>query len=455
MENFAELHEYIEQNSLKYHIVTYGCQMNEHESEKIAGMLEKLGYRPAAGRAAADLVLFNTCSIRENADRRVFGNIGALKQRKQENKNLIIGVCGCMTQQEATAAKLSQTFPFVDIIIGTHNIHALPTLINKCVFDKKRILEVSDSDLEIAEDLPVLRRNWLLASVNIMYGCNNFCSYCIVPYVRGRERSRAKDKIVAEVAALPNAGFKEVTLLGQNVNSYNGGGSDTFPVLLTEICEKTDIARIRFMTSHPKDLSDELIDVIAEYGQICKHIHLPVQSGSDRVLEKMNRKYTRSHYLGLVEKIRKAVPNITITTDIIVGFPGETNEDFGETMSLVKDVRFDAAYTFVYSKRSGTKAAEMPGQVPEEIKTERIMRLIELQNEITYECNKQYAGKTVNVLAESISTRDSRHICGRTTGGKMVNFEGAKDMIGGFYNVDITEIKRTTLFGELSQTQKD
>ncbi len=448
MENEQYLTEYIKSNGLKYHIITYGCQMNEHESEKIAGILESLGFLSCESKEEADFILFNTCCVRENAEHKTFGNVGALRKLKDENRSLMIAVCGCMMQQEEVARKLSKTFPFIDIIFGTHNIHTLAGLIGECILEKKRVLAIQNGDMEIHENVPVARHTWPLASVNIMYGCNNFCTYCIVPYVRGREKSRDAQDIIQEINSLED--YKEIMLLGQNVNSYNGEGLD-FAGLLTEICVKTCVPRIRFMTSHPKDLSDRLIEVIAAHPRICRHIHLPVQSGSTHILNAMNRGYTREQYLTLVQKIRANIPDIAITTDVIVGFPGETDADFEDTMSLLRQVRYDSAFTFVYSKREGTKAAKMKNEVTEAVQKERIMKIVALQNAITEEKNKEYEGRTVRVLVESISTRDANHICGRTDSGKMVNFAGSKDMIGKLCDVNIVQGKKTTLFGRMTQ----
>ncbi|MEG1990615.1 MAG: tRNA (N6-isopentenyl adenosine(37)-C2)-methylthiotransferase MiaB [Christensenella sp.] len=431
---------------LTYNIITYGCQMNTHDSEKLAGILESIGYVPTAEKTAADFIIFNTCCVRENAEQKTFGNVGAVKKLKRENKNMLIAVCGCMMQQEASAKKLAKTFPFVDIIFGTHNLHELPDMIASCLNKHKSVLSVINEDGDIHEDVPLRRAEKPLATVNIMYGCNNFCSYCIVPYVRGRERSRDANNIITEINELAAQRYSEITLLGQNVNSYNGGETN-FAQLLQRICVETDIPRVRFMTSHPKDLSDELIATIAKYPQLCRHIHLPVQSGSSAVLEKMNRKYTREKYIALVEKIRGEIPEIAVTTDIIVGFPGETEADFEETLSLVRNLRFDSAFTFVYSKRTGTAAADMPNQVDEHTQTERIVRLVALQNEITEQRNHEYEGKNVRVLVERVSTRNAGHVCGRTSSSKMVNFVGNADMVGTFCDVFITQGKKTTLFG--------
>lgn len=450
MKNEQLLKEYIVAGGLTYYVITYGCQMNEHESEKISGILEELGFKAAAEKESADFILFNTCCVRENAEHKTFGNVGAIRKLKDENPHLMVAVCGCMMQQEELAQKLRQTFSFVDIIFGTHNIHLLSEMVGECLLHKQRVFAVFEDDCSIHENVPVKRRSWPLASVNIMYGCNNFCTYCIVPYVRGREKSRGAEKVLHEVHMLEQKGYQEIMLLGQNVNSYDGGDTD-FADLLQLICTETSISRIRFMTSHPKDLSDKLIDVMALQPRICRHLHLPVQSGSTKILAAMNRRYTREQYLALLTKIRTKIPEIALTTDVIVGFPGETEDDFEETMSLLRQVRYDSAFTFVYSKRSGTKAAEMPNEVDKQTQKERIMKLVALQNEITEEKNKEYVGKVFSVLAEGISTRDPNHVCGRTSTGKMVNFAGSRDMVGQFYEVEVTQGKKTTLFGRITQ----
>ncbi len=448
MSNLNELTQYVSQRALTYAVVTYGCQMNEHESEKLRGILESVGYTLAESMETADFIIFNTCCVRENAEHKTFGNVGALKGMKEQNPELLIAVCGCMTQQKKVAEKMYRTFPFVDIVIGTHNMHELAGMIKDRVIENRRVLAVADTEGNIEEGTAVKREAGPLASVNIMYGCNNFCSYCIVPYVRGAERSREADNIVSEIAGLAVQGYREVMLLGQNVNSYAGlpGG---FSELLERICSETDIDRVRFMTSHPKDIPDSLIEVISRQKKLCKHIHLPVQSGSSTVLAAMNRGYTREGYMQTIAKLRAALPEVVLTTDIIVGFPGETDQDFKDTMSLVEQIRFDAAFTFVYSKRSGTAAAEMPNQIDKDVKTARIVELIALQNAITEQKNRDWVGKRQTVLAEGYSTRDARHICGRTDGGKMVNFEGDDSLIGSFCEVDIVQAKRTTLFGRI------
>lgn len=364
----ASLKKELEGRGFQYYIESYGCQMNDHDAEKLSGMLQTCGFSPAPSKEEATLLLFNTCCVREHAEKRVFGNIGALKKRKENEPGLLIGVCGCMMQQREVAERLFKRFPFVDLVFGTHELHHFPLLLSRTLAGE-RVFSVRESDGEIAEGLPVVRGGSFSTFVTIMYGCNNFCSYCIVPYVRGRERSRAPENIVAEVRSLAERGFREITLLGQNVNSYAyaDDGVD-FPELLRRVSTVEGIERIRFMTSHPKDLSPRLIEAMATLPKVCNHIHLPVQSGSNRILSEMNRRYTREKYLGLVEDIRAAVEGVELTTDIIVGFPGETEEDFEETLALVRQVGFSAAYTFMYSPRLGTRAAEMENQVPEEVK---------------------------------------------------------------------------------------
>ena len=367
-----------------YHIVTYGCQMNVHESEKIANVLEELNYQPTENREDADIIVFNTCAIREGAENRAFGNIGALKQQKKINKNLIIVVCGCMTQQKDVQEKIFKTFPFVDIVIGTHNLYNLKTLISRKITDRKRIKEYQESG-ELHEELIAKRTSGDNAWVNIMYGCNNFCTYCIVPYVRGREISRKKSDILNEIKdIIATNSYKTITLLGQNVNSYGNDDKTqgTFSELLQDICNLDGDFKLTFMTSHPKDLSDEVIDVMSKNDKILKELHLPVQSGSNKILKAMNRNYTIEHYLDIVKKLRDKMPNIRLTTDIIVGFPGETEEDFNQTCELVKKVRYDGIFAFMYSKRSGTVAEKLPNQIDEDTKHNRVNYLLDLEKEI-------------------------------------------------------------------------
>ena len=437
----------------KFYISTFGCQMNVHESEKIKGILEDLSYIPCENECNADIIVINTCCIRDTAEQRIRGYIGSLKKIKATNPRLQIVLCGCMTQQENKAQEIKRSFPFIDIILGTHNFIRLPELLKTKQLSKKTLIEITDYNSKdyfqnIEDTASVSRRKSPSASVNIMYGCNNFCTYCIVPYVRGRERSRSVDNILNEVNELTRQGFKEILLLGQNVNSYSYDNT-VFPQLLSIIAERTDIKRIRFMTSHPKDLSPDLIKIIKRHSNICNQIHLPVQSGSNDILKKMNRGYSREDYLKLINDIRTLIPDITVTTDIIVGFPGETEKDFQDTLSLIKEVDFDSAYTFVYSPRTGTKASLMPDRIDKNTCRNRIMELIDLQNEITLNKNRQMINTLEQVLIEDISARDKNHICGKTEGGKTVNLPGSTDLIGKFCTVRITEAKRTTLMGEL------
>lgn len=432
----------------KYYINTYGCQMNVHDSEKLIGMLEKMGYTAAASNREADVIIFNTCCVREHAETKVFGNVGALKDYKKQNPDVIICVCGCMMQQKDVADDLARKFKHVDLIFGTHNLHNFPELIYDVLEDKNQIVDVREDDGTIAEGIPAQRKEGIHAYVNIMYGCNNFCSYCIVPYVRGRERSRNADDIIKEINDLCAMGYKEVTLLGQNINSYGLDMENgiTFAKLLRRVNDETDILRIRFMTSHPKDLSDELIKAMGELNKVCHHLHLPVQAGSDIILKNMNRKYTTAHYYSLLEKLRNTVPDIEITTDIIVGFPGETDENFEETKNFVKKVMFNGAYTFKYSPRKGTAAAEMPDQVPEAIKKQRLNELNSIMTKLVNEYVKKYIGTVQDVLVES---SEDDLLIGKTSTARNVYFYGPKNLIGTIANVKITETKAFSLFGEI------
>ena len=429
-----------------FHIVTYGCQMNVHESEKIAGILSEMGYKSCESPEEADIVVFNTCCIRENAENHAFGNIGMLKKLKAARKDMLIAVGGCLPQQMNKAENLHEKFPYVDIIFGTHNLHNLRQLIEKKIKTRKTLIEIEDSEGEICEDDKPLRTSYPNAWVNIMYGCNNFCTYCIVPYVRGRERSRDSHKIIEEVRSLVSEGYKEITLLGQNVNSYKG--ELTFPQLLKEIADIDGKFRLRFMTSHPKDFSPELIEVMAQNPKICHCLHLPVQSGSDAILKAMNRKYTSGQYLEKVEMLKKAIPDCAITTDLIVGFPGETDEDFKATLELAKKVNFASAFTFVYSKREGTVAAKMPNQVPEEVSKERIMELVELINSQTRALSQTYIGKTVEILCEDYDSKRGMYM-GRDEYGRMGYFASQKNLIGQFVNVRIEHANGVSLTGEV------
>ncbi len=427
-----------------YHIVTYGCQMNAHDSEQIAGILDRMGMHEAASRDEADLVIYNTCCVRDNAERRALGNVGWLKELKKVKPELMTGVCGCMVQQPGMAEKLIKRYPFLDIAFGTHELYKLPDMMRELLDSRARVVCVSEDDM-VAEGLPVKRVSRIQAYVNIMYGCNNFCSYCIVPYVRGRERSRLPEDILREVEELKRDGVREVTLLGQNVNSYSGGGLD-FAGLLREV-DAIGVERIRFMTSHPKDLSDALIDVMANSRHICHQLHLPVQHGSDRVLEAMNRRYTAAHYLVLVDKLRGAMPDIGLTTDLIVGFPGETEDDFKATLDLVERVRYDSAYTFIFSPRQGTVAASMPNQVDEETSRRRIHELIAVQERITGEIYAGQAGRIERVLVEGPAARGEGKLAGRTERGITVNFTGTASE-GELVDVKILGAGHNTLKGE-------
>jgi tRNA-2-methylthio-N6-dimethylallyladenosine synthase len=482
----------------KYHIETMGCQMNERDSETIAGMLEARGYvrtdadtdsdggdggnnlSVRGARLAADVIVVNTCSVRENADNRFFGVLGQIKKAKEHDRSKIVAVCGCMMQQEHIVDRIKSKFPWVDIVFGTHNIGRFPELLTAAEQEgdakRPKFREILEAGAEIPEDLPSRREHKYKAFVSIMQGCNNFCTYCIVPYTRGRERSRAPEAIVKEVRELAADGVREITLLGQNVNSYNGisadGGID-FPDIIAMVDDVPGIERIRFMTSHPKDLSDKLIrsfgtqqgtQQTAQPGQgqhLCPQIHLPIQSGSSAVLSRMNRRYTKEDYLNLIQKLRISCPDIVITTDFIVGFPGEMEVDFEETMDVIERVRFDSAFTFLYSPRIGTPAAEYEDQIPEDMKHERFERMVERLNQITLEKNREYVGRTVNILIEGVSKTDSSMLSGRTEGGKLVNFAPPEEndlsglsglpgekVIGQIVPVKITSVNTFSFVGE-------
>ncbi len=430
-----------------YHIVSMGCQMNERDSESIAGMLDEMGMTCQPIKEEADLVLYNTCCVRENAENKALGNVIWLKELKKVKPELMICVGGCMTQEPGMAEVMKKQYPFIDLIYGTHNLYRLPEYIYRKLRENKPVVDVIQTDGEIVEGMPEHRNSSFSAFVNIMYGCNNFCTYCIVPYVRGRERSREPEAILDEIVRLQDKGIKEIMLLGQNVNSYRGGGAE-FANLLYRI-QRLGMPRIRFMTSHPKDLSDELIAAFKELPNLMPHLHLPAQAGSNEILRQMNRHYTREHYLELVEKLRAARPDIGLTTDIIVGFPGETEAQFEETMSLVDAVKYDSAYTFIYSPRVGTKAATMPDDTPYEVKSERIQRLIAKQQAITLERLESMVGRKEIVLVDSASTRDAGSVGGKTPRALMVNFPGDPALIGSFVEVEITSAGRNTLRGRL------
>jgi tRNA-2-methylthio-N6-dimethylallyladenosine synthase len=435
----------------KYFITTFGCQMNVHDSEVMAGILESIGYEAAASPEAADLILLNTCCVRENAENRTFGHVGNLKALKEQNPGLVIGICGCMVQQPTVEEKIRTSYPFVDLVFGTHNLHRLPELLQQLAVTNSRVIEVWDNEGEIHEGLPVKREEQFRAWVTIMYGCNNFCSYCIVPYVRGRERSRTPEVILGEIRELVATGVKEVTLLGQNVNSFGKDLPDgwNFARLLQEIA-RTEIERIRFQTSHPKDLSEELITVMAAEKKISRHLHLPFQAGSSRILKLMNRHYTKEAYEALAAKIQQRVPGIALTTDIIVGFPGETDADFADTLELVSKVRFDGAFTFIYSPRVGTPAAALADQVPETVKKERLLQLIELQNRISFEKNQALIGTLHEILIEGTSEKNANIWSGRTMQNKLVHFKPTfRVKPGDLAVVRIIAAKTFTLEGEL------
>ena len=436
----------------KYCVVTYGCQMNLHESEKISGILSGMGMSAVNEPENADVVVFNTCCIRDTAERRALGNIGKMKELKKKNKNLLIVVTGCMTQQNGFAENMKERYQYVDVILGTHNISDLENQIRIRLEKKKRVAAVLDTDGYIDDETtPVTRTSFPNAWVNINYGCNNFCTYCIVPYVRGRERSRDMKSIISECEKLINDGYKEITLLGQNVNSYGNDVPDenvNFANLLREVAKIDGKFRIRFMTSHPKDLTEDVVKAIRDNDKICNNIHLPIQAGSNSVLKNMNRRYTREHYLGLIDMIRRYLPDCGITTDIMVGFPYETEEDFLDTMDIVEKVRFSTAFTFIYSVRKGTKAAEMP-QIPYEIKQNRIKRLIARQNEITEEISKDYVGNVYEILVEGLQEKKNGYVVGRTESGRLVSAKGDESMIGEFKNVKITAVKNAQLLGEM------
>ena len=435
----------------KFYIRTYGCQMNEHDTEVMAGIFMELGYEPTDRPEDANVILLNTCAIRENAENKVFGEIGHLKPLKQNNPDLLLGVCGCMSQEESVVNKILKQYQYVDMIFGTHNIHRLPYILHEAYMSKEMVVEVWSKEGDVIENLPKARKGNIKAWVNIMYGCDKFCTYCIVPYTRGKERSRRPEDIIQEVRHLASQGYKEVTLLGQNVNAYGKDFTDMKYGLgdLMDELRKIDIARIRFTTSHPRDFDDRLIEVLAKRGNLVEHIHLPVQSGSTEILKLMGRKYTREEYLELVRKIKAAIPDVALTTDIIVGFPNETEEQFEETLSLYREVEFDSAYTFIYSPREGTPAAKMADNVPMEVKKERLHRLNALVNEISARKMKEYEGKVVEVLVEGESKNNPDVLAGYTRKNKLVNFTGPKSAIGKLVKVRITEAKTWTLNGEM------
>ncbi|RIW29280.1 tRNA (N6-isopentenyl adenosine(37)-C2)-methylthiotransferase MiaB [Bacillus salacetis] len=435
----------------KFYIRTYGCQMNEHDTEVMAGIFMALGYEATNSTEDADVILLNTCAIRENAENKVFGELGHLKHLKREKPELLIGVCGCMSQEESVVNKILKTYHQVDMIFGTHNIHRLPNILNDAYMSKAMVVEVWSKEGDVIENLPKVRRGNIKAWVNIMYGCDKFCTYCIVPYTRGKERSRRPEEIIQEVRHLASQGYQEVTLLGQNVNAYGKDIEDLENYGLGDLMDelrKIDIPRIRFTTSHPRDFDDHLIEVLAKKGNLVEHIHLPVQSGSSAVLKIMARKYTRERFLELVGKIKAAMPDTALTTDIIVGYPNETEEQFEETLSLYREVGFESAYTYIYSPREGTPAAKMNDNVPMEVKRERLQRLNKLVNEYSAEALKQYEGKIVEVLVEGESKKNPEILAGYTRRNKLVNFKAPKTTIGKTVKVKITDTKSWSLNGE-------
>lgn len=453
----AKARSYVAQKSqeigrpLTFHVTTFGCQMNARDSEKLVGILERIGYEEEADEEEADFVIYNTCTVRENANKRVYGRLGQLSRKKKEKPYMFIGLCGCMMQEPEVVEKIKKSYRFVDLIFGTHNIFKFAELIATRFESERMVIDIWKDTDKIVEDLPSERKFSFKSGVNIMFGCNNFCSYCIVPYVRGRERSRNPKDIIREIERLVADGVVEVMLLGQNVNSYGKTLEEpmSFAQLLQEVEKIEGLERIRFMTSHPKDLSDDLIEVMSKSKKICKHLHLPIQSGSTNILTKMNRRYTKEHYLELVRKIRAAIPDISLTTDIIVGFPGETEEDFQETMDVVRKVRYDSAFTFIYSKRTGTPAAAMENQVPEDIVKDRFDRLLKEVQGISAEVCSVHEGTVQEVLVESMNDHDANLVTGRMSNNLLVHFPGSEELIGKLVNVHLTEAKGFYYIGEM------
>ena len=432
-----------------YHVVTYGCQMNAHDSEKLAGMLEAMGMTAAPTREEADFVIFNTCCVRDNAERRALGNVTWLKEVRKLRPEMLIAVCGCMIQEPGMAERILRQYPFVDLAFGTGNLHRFPALFERMLTERQRIVAVTDEDV-IAEDVPVRRLRRDAAYLTIMYGCDNFCSYYIVPYVRGRERSRHMTDILREAESLVSGGVREIMLLGQNVNSYRGEDGEDFPALLRAV-DALGVERIRFMTSHPNDLSDRLITAMADCAHVLPQFHLPVQAGNDEILRRMNRHYDRAAYLDRVRRLREAVPGIGLTTDVIVGFPGETEAQFEDTLSLVDEVGYDSAFTFIYSPRTGTAAAKMPDQVPAEVSAERIQRLIALQEKRQREQMARFVGQTERVLAEGLSRRSEHAVSGKGEHGISITFPGGAEDVGQIVSVRVTGQKNNTLTAERTE----
>jgi tRNA-2-methylthio-N6-dimethylallyladenosine synthase len=439
----------IHERNPKYIIQTFGCQMNEHDSEKLCAMLETMGYERGLMPEECDLIIYNTCAVRENAELKVYGNLGHLKSLKAKNPDLVIAVCGCMMQQPHVVEEIKTKYRHVGLVFGTHNLYKFPQLLTESMESDNMLVDIWDVDGEVVEGLASSRKYDIKAFVNIMYGCNNFCTYCIVPYTRGRERSRNPQDIIDEIKDLVANGTKEITLLGQNVNSYGKTleCDYTFAQLLREVNEVEGLERIRFMTSHPKDLSEDVIDAMRDCNKVCEYLHLPIQCGSTNLLKKMNRHYSKEDYLNLFEKIKKEIPDMALSTDIMIGFPGETEEDFEDTLDVVRKVRYDSAFTFIYSIRKGTPAAIMKDQIPDDVKHERFNRLLKEINQISAEINKSYRDKTVEVLVEGKSKNDENKLTGRTRQNKLVNFEGNDELIGKLVNVKITDPKTFSLNG--------
>ncbi len=445
------IREHHREKPLTYIIKTWGCQMNERDSEIMAGVVEECGYTRVDREEEADLIIYNTCLIRENAEMKVFGNLGQLKVLKRKNPKMRIALCGCMAQKEHIVAKLKKSYPHVDLVFGTHNIHELPALLLESYRDNRRQIHVLEDGVKTYQNLPSKRLYNFKGFVNIMFGCNNFCSYCVVPYTRGREQSRSKDEILAEVRGLAESGYQEITLLGQNVNSYGNDleSSVDFADLLEAIAVIEGIKRIRFMTSHPKDISRRLIDTMAKYPTICNQLHLPVQAGSNAILKKMNRKYTKESYIEMLNYAKASIPELTISTDLIVGFPGETEADFQETLAMVREAEYDFAFSYLYSPRAGTPAAIDPDQVPDDIKHHRFDRLMDTVNPIFLKKNQALIGRSQKVLVESVSKNDASILNGRTEGSKLIHFPGDSNLIGKIITVKVTKAQTFILFGEV------